>query len=187
MQKSDYFFIIKSFLIWLGFLFVILYFSQKFLPLQKDFLGILPFSNFDGEHYISIAGRGYGFGEHAFFPLYPMLISFLGKIFGSTLLSFNIAGILISLISFFLGLIGFFKLVKIDYSQKIVQLSLIFLLLFPTSFYFASVYTESLFFALAVWSIYFAREKKWLYAAILGIFSYRNPLCRLNYFPRSFC
>lgn len=183
MKKSDYLFVIKSFLIWLAGLFVILYLSQKFIPIQKDFLGLFPFSNFDGEHYIAIARQGYGFGEHAFFPLYPLLINFIGKISGSTLLSFNLAGILISWISIFVGLIGLFKLVKIDYSERISKLAVIFTLLFPTSFYFASVYTESLFFALAVWSFVFARQKKWLYASILGILLTATRFVGLIIFP----
>lgn len=183
MQKSEIIFIFKAFFIWLIFLFTALFVAGKLLPIQKNFLGLFAFSNFDGEHYISIARQGYGFGEHAFFPLYPLLITIFGKILGSTLLSFNIAGIFISLISLFIGLIGFFKLVNIDFSEKITKLSVIFLLLFPTSFYFASVYTESLFFALAVWSFVFARKGKWFYASILGLLLTATRFVGLIIFP----
>lgn len=194
MQKSESVFIIKTFFIWLAGLFIILFFAFKFLPLQKDFLGgglqnyisnpfFWAWGNFDGEHYVSIARDGYRFGEHAFFPAYPLLINVIGKLLGGSLASFNFAGILISLISFFVGLFGFYKLLKIDFSEKITKFAVIFLILFPTSFYFASVYTESLFFALAVWSFVFAREGKWSHAAILGIFLTATRFVGLIIFP----
>lgn len=183
MQKSDFLFITKSLLIWLAGLFVVLFLAQKIIPLQNNFLGLFPFSNFDGEHYVSIASRGYGFGEHAFFPLYPLLINIMGKLFGGSILSFTLSGIGISWTAFFLGLVGLFKLVKLDYSSKITKLSIIFLLLFPTSFYFASVYTESLFFALSIWSLYFARKKMWIYASIFGFFLTTTRFVGLIIFP----
>lgn len=183
MAKSELIYILKSWLFWFVELLIVLFFAQKFIPLQKNFLGLVPFSNFDGEHYVSIATRGYGFGEHAFFPLYPLLISLIGRIFGGTIFSFTYTGMGISLISFLLGLIGFYKLAKIDYSQKISKIAVVILLLFPTSFYFVSVYTESLFFALAIWSFVFAREKKWLVASVLGILLTATRFVGLIIFP----
>lgn len=120
-------------------------------------------ANFDGEHYLSIAARGYGFGEEAFFPLYPLLIKFLG---GGVW-----AGLLISNFSFLIALVGLYKLIKLDFKEKVARLAVILLLLFPTSFYFGSVYTESLFLALVVWSFYFARGQRWFLASILGMFA----------------
>lgn len=169
MFTKDYKFLIKAFLIWLVALFAILFLAVKFIPLQKNFLGggysnyvtspyLWAWGNFDGEHYVSIAKNGYGFGEYAFFPLYPVLI----KVFGN--------GIFVSITSFFIGLIGLFKLLKFDFSEKFAKTVIIFLLIFPTSYYFASVYTESLFFALAVWALYWARRGNFLLATILGIF-----------------
>lgn len=45
---------------------------------------------------------------------------------------------------------------------------IIFLLLFPTSFFFGSVYSESLFFLLTLLSFYFARKKQWLLVGVFG-------------------
>jgi hypothetical protein len=47
---------------------------------------------------------------------------------------------------------------------------ILLLVLFPTSFYFAAVYSESLFFALLVWTFYFARRGNYFAASILGMF-----------------
>lgn len=183
MKKSNLIFTVGSFALWLLTIFVVIFFAQKFIPLQKNFLGVFPLGNFDGEHYVSIAERGYSFGEHAFFPLYPLLINFFGKLFGSNLLSFTISGIAISCLAFLAGLIGFFKLVGVDYPEKISKISLVLLLVFPTSFYFASVYTEALFFALAVWSFYLGRKGRWFEASLLGILLTATRFVGLIIFP----
>ena len=180
MQKSKYTFTAVAFFVWLIVLLVIIFLSTKVLPLQENFLGggltnylknpyFWAFGNYDGEHYVSIARLGYGFGEHAFFPLYPILIKLMGNIFGSNLVSFNLSGIIISLAAFFIGLIGFYKLLLLDFSKKVSKFSVLALLVFPTSFYFGAIYTESLFFALAVWALFMARQKKWLVASILAM------------------
>jgi len=180
MKKSNYSFVLTSFFIWLAVLLFIIFLSTRLLPLQANFLGgglanyvknpyLWAFGNYDGEHYVSIARLGYGFGEQAFFPLYPVLIGLVSKIFGSTILSYNISGIVISLMSFLIGLIGFYKLLRIDFSEKVTRLAIVALLTFPTSFYFGAVYTESLFFTLTIWALLMARQKKWLAASLIAM------------------
>jgi hypothetical protein len=175
--KKEFKFVFTCFVTWRAVLYVFLFFAIRFLPLQKNFLGggmanylsapwFWAWSNFDGEHYLAIAQHGYGFAEQAFFPLYPLLIRIFG---GKTLLNLNIAGFLISNSAFLLALVGFYKLVCLDFSEKVSRLSVIILLIFPTSFYFGSVYTESLFLTLVVWSFYFARKGNWLSASVLGM------------------
>lgn len=186
MFRKDLFFVLKSFLIWRLFLFICLFLSSYFFDLQANFLGggmanylkapwLWAWANFDGEHYLAIAQRGYGSGEEAFFPLYPFLIKLLG---GGIW-----AGLFISHLAFFLALIGFYQLVKIDFKEKIARLTLILFLLFPTSFYFGSVYTESLFLALVVWSFYLARRQKWLGASLLGMFASATRLIGILLLP----
>ena len=171
MKKSDFVFIFSSFLIWRIALFIFLFLAIKYVPLQKNFLGggmenylkapwLWAWANFDGEHYLSIAQKGYGFGEQAFFPIYPLFIKFLGGWVWS--------GLVISHVSFFLALLGLYKLVKLDFSESFSKTAIILLLLFPTSFYFGSVYTESLFLMLSVWSFYFVRQGKWIMAGLIG-------------------
>ncbi|HKC04967.1 MAG TPA: mannosyltransferase family protein [Patescibacteria group bacterium] len=180
MKKNEIYFVIFAFLTWRLGLFLILFLATKVISLQTNFLGgglanylsnpnFWAWANFDGEHYLSIAQNGYGFGERAFFPLLPILIKYFGNLLGGTLFSFNIAANIISNLSFLIGLLGLYKLVGLDHPSKISKLAIIILLLFPTSFYFVSIYTESLFFMLAVWSFWFARKGKWLPASLLGI------------------
>lgn len=167
------------FLTWRVFLFIILATAFAVLPLQPNFIGggsvnylqaphFWAWGNFDGEHYLNIARNGYGNGEQAFFPLFPFLIKNISSVFGSTLYIYNLVGLFVSNMSFVLALWGLFKLVKLDHDNKYFTFFLILLLAFPTSFYFGSVYTESLFLALTVWSFYFARKKRWILACLLG-------------------
>ena len=174
MSKKDFLFILYSFLSWRILLFVILFFAVKNVALQQHFLGggmqaylknpwLWAWANFDGEHYLAIVKEGYHLAEQAFFPLYPLLIKLLGGGVWS--------GLFISNASFFLALVGLYKLLRIDYSEKVTKLAVILLLIFPTSFYFGAVYTESLFLCLIIWSFYYYRKRNLLPASILGMFA----------------
>ncbi len=182
MQKSDLSFIFKSFLVWKVGLIIAVFFAIKFIPLQKDFLGggmanyltnpfLWSWANFDGEHYLAIAREGYLPLTYFFFPLYPIVIRFFSLIFGQSILNYLISGLFVSHVSLFLGMIGFYKLTGLDYRSSVSKLAIILLLIFPTSFYFGSLYTESIFFALSVWSFFFARKRKWLIAGVLAGFA----------------
>ncbi len=171
--------LILIFLGWRLLLFIFLFLGMKVLPLQKNFLGgglanyleepyFWAWANFDGEHYLNIAQNGYGYNEQAFFPVYPMLIRVGGEWLGGTLRDFNLAGLLISNLSFLLALWGVFELLRIDFSRHISLLSTIMILVFPTAFYFGSVYTESLFLAEVIWSFYFARKGNWFMSSLLA-------------------
>lgn len=117
-------------------------------------------ANFDGIHYLEIARKGYGVYQQAFFPLYPTLIRFFAHQLGS---QFLLSGFLISSLSFYFALFIFYDLIKLDWSSKIARTTLLNLIIFPTSFFFAAVYTESLFLFLILLSFYLARKKKWFW------------------------
>ena len=157
MQKRDFLFVFKSFVIWRVAITIVAILAIKYIPLSGiNFFGgkyinyitnplFYGWANFDGEHYLSIAMFGYKDLQQAFFPAYPILMDSLSHLFGTSLESYLWSGIIISNILFLFSLFLFWKIIKLDYSEKIARISIILLLLFPTSFYFASVYTESLF------------------------------------------
>lgn len=134
--------------------------------------GFFSWANFDGEHYLSISIHGYKFLEQAFFPIYPMIVSFFAKPFSSDLLSSiifsTVIGLLISNIAFFFSLAILWKLIRIDYSEKIAYLSLILILIFPTSFYFGAMYNESLYLLFSVLAFYLIRKGLLIKASMLG-------------------
>ncbi len=123
-------------------------------------------ANFDGVHYLMLSESGYAFGlTQAFFPLYFILIRILNFIINNRI----IAGLLISHLAFIASLGIFYRLIRFDFEKAIAKRSLIYLAFFPTSFYFLSVYTESLFLLLLLGTFYCLRLKKWFLAGILGI------------------
>lgn len=140
---------------------------DRFSYKSKDHINLINnLANFDGVHYIFIAKNGYQRSESAFFPLYPFLLQTLNPIF---LYNYPLTGFFISLFSTVAGVIFFTKLLDLtikDFGQKIW--SVLFLILFPTSFFFFCVYSESLFFFLAVTSIYFFFKEQYSSSFLLG-------------------
>jgi len=139
------------------------YWETTLQPLAPKWLWL--WGNFDGAHYIKLAQFGYKEAfTQAFFPLYPALIRWFNFITQNGLIS----GLIIS----HLALIGFFyyfyKLGRFDFPKKTLIWASLFLLLFPTSFFLFSVYTESLFLFLCVFTFFLLRKKKFLPASIVA-------------------
>jgi len=201
--------------------FVIISFATKIIPYLGGFAYIevvrdsnLPklissLANFDGVYYVRIATQGYSQFEQAFFPLYPLLIKILSPVFTNNRL---LTGLIISNLSFLLGLFVFVKYLHETQSTKhkadktgvemeglpaarssIVSIFeraltggksrqdpsvwiVLFLLVFPTSFFFGAVYTEGLFFLLVISSLYFVKKERYILA---GIFAFLASLTRL--------
>jgi len=172
-------FVFVSFFTWRVWLEVFLWLGWFILPLREILLGggienflIHPgfwaWANFDGGYYVNIAYRGYGSFEQVFFPFYPWLIRTLASFLGRDIFVFLISGLIISRLTFIIALFLFYFLIRLDYDKKVSQMAIVFLLFFPTSFFFGAAYTESLFLALVLGSFYAARKRKWLIAGILG-------------------
>ena len=134
----------------------------------------------DSGWYLDIAENGYstklmsdlpkkvccGQANIGFFPLYPILIHFVGKVFGD----YALAGIIISNIALILAAVFLVKLLEIDHKNDEVKRIIKYLFLFPTSFILSAIFSESLFLLLAILCFYFAKKKKWLWVGISGLF-----------------
>lgn len=99
-----------------------------------------------------------------FFPLYPLLMRFLGSITGSH----YIAGIVISNFFLIISCIYLYRLVSLDSDKASAIRSVKYLLLFPISFIFSGVFTESMYLALTLMCFYYARKGKWQVAGVTG-------------------
>ncbi|MEK7616924.1 MAG: mannosyltransferase family protein [Patescibacteria group bacterium] len=200
LSKHPLFIILTLFIAWRIFLTLAGVFAVSNVPLMnKDrFLGggsqnyhleplFFSWANFDGEHYLSISIHGYKFLEQAFFPVYPTLISFFAKPFYNDLFSANVfsilAGLLTSNIAFFFALVILWELIRIDYSQNLAYLTIILLLIFPTSFYFGALYNESLFLLFSVLSFYTFRKGMLLKSSFLGALSSATRVFGIILFP----
>jgi Gpi18-like mannosyltransferase len=133
----------------------------------------------DAHWYMSISSDGYQWiqGDQsnvAFFPLYPLLVKVIGGLFGGHYLE---TGLLLSAVFLFAGLLFFYKLVRIDFSDAIAGRAVWFLAIFPTTVFFNSFYTESLFMFTSIAAFYYARKKRW---ALAGIWGFLAALTRIT-------
>ena len=135
----------------------------------------LMWANFDSGFYIPLASGGYwgantlhGASNWAFFPLYPLLI----HIFAIPLATYPntdlLAGIATSNASALIALIYLYKLTMREFNRSIAARTVLYLMLFPMSFYLSAVYPEALFMALVISCIYYARMQRWWLAGFLG-------------------
>lgn len=147
---------------------------------HPGYIGSNDWANLDGQHYLSIAQRGYVQFEQAFFPLFPLLIWFLSMILRIIPLY---AGFIVVYVSLFLALLFFYRLILLDYDKKIAVWSVLFLLAFPTSFFLGAIYTEGLFLTLLLASFYFARKRNLFLAGILGGLASLTRLVGVLLFP----
>ena len=158
--------------VWFVALYTVSFFADALLPYDPSFpyadavlattnvpRWMYSWANFDGVHYLTIVKKGYvGTGLiQAFFPVYPGLL-WIDSLAG---IPSVISGQIISVASFVAILVLWPKLFAIDYGGKVSRISRLVLLLFPTSFFFMALYTESLFLLLVLLSFYFARQKQW--------------------------
>lgn len=135
----------------------------------------LMWTRFDSGFYLDIAHSGYKPVEWAFYPLYPLLISGVGRLLGGTYTAFHLAGFLISNFAAIIAMAYLYLLVRKEWDRVVAGRTVLYLALFPMSFYLSAVYTEALFLALAVACIYYARKQSWWLAGICGALA---ALCR---------
>ncbi len=147
------------------------YYSARFYPVS--WLAI--WQRFDANWYISVAETGYGGikGDDHFPPLFPVLIRLLQPLFGSAFL----AGLFISHLATFYAI----KLLYDTFSQwgedRLAKRSVLFVLIYPTSFFLFSVYTEPLFLVAALLSLQQMRKRSWAWA---GFWAFCAILTRLQ-------
>jgi hypothetical protein len=126
----------------------------------------------DGGWYITIAKLGYeqmpftvGYHRWVFFPLYPLLLRALSYLTGG----YELTGMLLSSLFFFIALVFLYKLVReFGYDDETAERTIFYLAVFPTSYFFSLPLTESLFLLLTVGSFYAARRERWTSAGILA-------------------
>ena len=127
-----------------------------------------PWAHWDGVWYIKIATSGYadGDGSTAFFPLFPMMVRYVGVLLDGNLL---ISGIVISLLCYAGCVWLLYRLVRRDFDDSLASRAVIYLAIGPLSFFLQAVYTEALFLLLSLACFVFAREGRWRLAGVMGL------------------
>lgn len=135
------------------------------------------FTHWDAGWYLSIARHGYSYnpGQEssvAFFPLYPLLV----RVVSWLVRDGQIAGFLVSNAALFGAVVLLWKLFEPDPQESAQPLqpgdglrAIRWLLVGPVSFFFSTIYSESLFLFLVVASLYAARRRAWLWAGLAGL------------------
>lgn len=129
----------------------------------------------DAQWYRGIAEDGYGFvrvhedgrmlSDYAFFPLYPGLERLLADL---TRVGYSDAGLLLSWVAALLAGWGVFAIADYLYDRKSALLAVVLWAALPVAIVSSMAYSESLFTALAAWSLYAVLSGRWVAAGLLG-------------------
>jgi Gpi18-like mannosyltransferase len=137
-------------------------------------------SRWDSNWYRGIAENGYAYQGPAqlsnivFFPVYPLLARFISFFVGG---NFLLAAWLLSIAALLGACIFLYKLVKENHPDIDPVAPIVFLLIFPTAFFFNAIYTESLFLFLSIAVFYYCfKGNFWL----AGIFAFFAALTRVT-------
>ena len=152
-----------------------------------------PFMNrqvaWDSEYYVGIAAGGYDDPEagsvrnpatgllviknYSFFPLYPYIMKALTlplNLFGLSVIgTVTLAGAIVTLLGTLAGMFALWYLTRDLFDEESAWRTVFYMLIFPSAFFFAQIYTEGLFVGLAFCSLVLTKRKQWVWASLLGM------------------
>ncbi len=144
----------------------------------------LVFVRWDAQWYRRIAEHGYGFtastsdgrhlSDYAFFPAQPLIERLIHFLTGLSALD---AGIVISAVSSVIAAAGIYQIARAIYDEKVAFYSTFLWAAIPIGIVESLSYSESLFTALAAWSLYLTLRRRWVWAALLAsLASFTRPI-----------
>jgi mannosyltransferase PIG-V len=147
--------------------------DQRFSVLGQPNAFWDPFARYDSGWYYGIASNGYAYlGEGrnnlAFFPLYPTLMGWGGRLLGGNQADFYFAGVVISWVSFALAAMLLYRLARLDIDHQGAVRAVLYAGIFPAAYFFGVVYSESLFFVTLIGAVLAIRERRWVWSALAG-------------------
>lgn len=147
--------------------------NERSVVRTPDRVALDIWDRWDSFYYIEIATTGYsdqpnpnGYYNAAFFPLYPLLIRLLTPLFGNPV----VAGVALSNAALLAATLLLYRL-ALDAGagdREFARRAVVYLLIFPTSFYLGAIYTEALFLLLTLGSFSAGLRGRWLLAGGLG-------------------
>ncbi|MGZ6970436.1 MAG: mannosyltransferase family protein [Thermoanaerobaculia bacterium] len=169
-------------LLWLAYVWIVAGVSGSILPeiaaarpWTYDIVRrVTPLARWDSGWYINLAEAGYReppthVGQetnHAFFPLYPGLMRLIVRTTG---IETSLAGNLVSAAAVLVALLLFAAWTERHFGASRVVPAVLVLLLFPTSFFFAAVYTEALLLALSLAAVEAFARRRPVIGVIAGV------------------
>jgi len=128
-------------------------------------------NRWDALHFQRIAEVGYSTSDKLkawFYPLYPWCVRCTSFLTGNSL----VAAFVVSGIALLIAAVLFRRLIALDFPDDIARRGVWFFLIFPTAYYLHIGYSESLFLAFGIGSVFTARKERWWLAGILGACSW---------------
>jgi hypothetical protein len=134
------------------------------------------FARHDSGWYFDIARNGYdatnavagGRSNIAFAPIYPLLMRYVGRAFGRAPGDAYLGGIVVSWVSFVLAMVVLYRLAALDLPRRRAERAVLLTAIFPFSFFFGVVYTESTFLLFTLLSFYGFRTRRWALGGVAG-------------------
>lgn len=130
------------------------------------------FMRWDAGWYLSIMEHGYvydvgaNYSNLVFFPLYPLISVALSWLLNSDPL---IAAFVVTNVALLCAMPLVWKLARKELDIDGSWRALLLLMIFPTSIFFGSVYTEALFLLFSVATFLLARNNKWWWSGLVGV------------------
>ena len=129
------------------------------------------FARFDSGWYEGIARDGYAYAEGgrsniAYFPVYPMLMRHVGRLFGRHHAAFYLGGLVVSWTSFVLAMVALYYLARLDLPRRQAERAVLLTATFPFAFFFGVIYSESTFLLFTVLAFYLFRARRWAPAGV---------------------
>lgn len=131
------------------------------------------FARYDSGWYEGIARNGYSYAvggrsNIAYFPVYPMLMRYVGRSFGRSHAAFYLGGIVVSWTSYVLAMIALYYLARMDLPQQGAERAVLLITVFPFAFFFGLVYSEATFLLFTVLAFLCFRTRWWIAGGLCG-------------------
>ena len=134
------------------------------------------FVRHDSGWYFDIARTGYdataavagGRSNIAFAPVYPLLMRFVGRLFGRAPGDVYLGGIVVSWLSFAVAMVVLYRLALLDLPRRRAERAVLLTAIFPFAFLFGAVYTESTFLLFTLIAFHGFRTRRWALGGIAG-------------------
>lgn len=124
-------------------------------------------SRWDSGWFVALAQHGYhaGDGSTAFYPLYPLLVGGLGRLFGGYYVS---AGLVVSLAACAGSFVLLYRMARARLGNDGARLTVLYLAIFPMTLFLQAVYNESLFLFLVLAAFTLAERDQWIATGLVA-------------------
>lgn len=125
------------------------------------------FARYDSGWYEGIARNGYAYAAGgrsniAYFPVYPMLMRYAGRMFGRYHAAFYFGGIVVSWTCYVLAMVAFYYLARLDLEREPAERAVLLISIFPFAFFFGMIYSESTYLLFTVLAFLWFRTRWWI-------------------------